>query len=125
MEQTGSTKLFPNPSILQPEQEDRQTAKALPCEGGGAHVRAQNGGFGLKSSAAADPRCEGAQHLPSRLLLLSVCTCTCLSKLTWTEAAKKGPQRVHFASDQLIVDFSLVLCRTEEALGENPGLVFP
>lgn len=108
---------------------ERQTGsqKALPWEGGTGHVSAQNEGLRHKSSAAADPRCEGTPATsPPHLLLFGVCIFAPAShKLTWTETAKKGSQRVHFAGDQLIVDFSLVLRRTEETLGQNPGLVFP
>ena len=46
-------------------------------------------------------------------------------KPTWTESAEKGSQGVHFACNQLIIDFLLVLQGAEEALRENPGLVFP
>lgn len=56
----------------------------------------------------------------------SVCALAPAShQFTWAEAAKEGSQGVHFARDQLIVDFSLVLRRAEEAFRENPGLVFP
>lgn len=60
------------------------------------------------------------------MCFFSVCALAPASHgLTWAEAAKEGSQGVHFARDQLIVDFSLVLRRAEEAFGENPGLVFP
>ena len=45
-------------------------------------------------------------------------------KHTWTEGAKKGPERVHFPGNQLVIDFFLVLGWGEKALRKNPGLVF-
>lgn len=80
---------------------------------------------GIRARQRQIPGLRGPSHLPTTFTS-SICALAPAShKLTWTEAAKKGPQRVHFASDQLIVDFSLVFRRAKEALGENPGLVFP
>lgn len=42
---------------------------------------------------------------------------------TWTECAEKRTQGVHFARDQLVTDFLLVLRGAQKALGKNPGLV--